>query len=338
MHGSPPSRELIRMLLQGTAAPRPLVLPIVFALGARIENVSLGAYLGNPTKIVNAMRQLRGPLGVDGLTCYCDPFLEVEALGATVHWSDNDTQSRITWPGRPPPGEVAEGLFPPEEAVRRGRIPVAVDVVRRLKTLVRDEVLLTACLSGPFTLAARIGQLDTTNAFGVEQLRGAAMELASEVVTQLSSVLAEAGANVLFLREQMLPNFTPETAEAWSLCLEPAVNIARFYEAVPALVLSTRSPREYARHALRELTNIVTCVEPAVWSSLEPEILSNVDVRSAGVAVPTEMLTESGPSVAGDAASGMWPRKVIATTPDDVPPESDARALADALRRYAVQG
>src|SRR5579864_8117002 len=130
MHGNPTPRELQRMIFQGTPVSRPLLLPIVFSLGARIENVSLRAFLGNPTKITNAMRQLRGPLGADGITCYCDPFLEVEALGATLQWSDDDSPPKLVWPGHSRAGDVPLGLASPDEAVKRGRIPIAIEVIR----------------------------------------------------------------------------------------------------------------------------------------------------------------------------------------------------------------
>ena len=50
--------------------PRPLFLPIVFSLGAKVENVPLATFLGNPAKISSALRQTRGPLGTDGVACY----------------------------------------------------------------------------------------------------------------------------------------------------------------------------------------------------------------------------------------------------------------------------
>ena len=69
------------------APPRPLFLPIVFSLGARVENISLRNFLTNPTKISNALRQIRTHLRRDGVTCYFDPYLEAEALGGVFDWA-----------------------------------------------------------------------------------------------------------------------------------------------------------------------------------------------------------------------------------------------------------
>src|SRR5712691_650675 len=90
--------QMVKRLLQGIAPPRPLFLPIVFSPGARVENQPLPAFLSNPTKICNAQRQLHGALHTDGYSCYFDPFLEVEALGATLHWGAADQPPQVRWP------------------------------------------------------------------------------------------------------------------------------------------------------------------------------------------------------------------------------------------------
>src|SRR4029077_18774449 len=79
-------RQAVQRLLQGIPPSRPLFLPIVFSLGARIENLPLRNFLSNPTKIASALRQIRTHLRSDGLTCYFDPFLEAEALGGALDW------------------------------------------------------------------------------------------------------------------------------------------------------------------------------------------------------------------------------------------------------------
>ncbi|MGH3053909.1 MAG: hypothetical protein ACRDL7_02905, partial [Gaiellaceae bacterium] len=65
-HDSTP-RAIIKGLLRNETPPRPLLMPIIFSLGARLENLPLREYLSNPTKISNALRQIRSVLKVDGL-------------------------------------------------------------------------------------------------------------------------------------------------------------------------------------------------------------------------------------------------------------------------------
>src|SRR5712692_7698576 len=117
MERSPTPRQMAKGLLSGIVPPRPLFLPIAFSLGAKVENVPLGAYLSNPTKISSALRQMRALLRADGVACYFDPYLEVEALGATVQGSSDGLAPTIHWQGPARLGELPEGLRSPEAAM-----------------------------------------------------------------------------------------------------------------------------------------------------------------------------------------------------------------------------
>src|SRR5215470_20243308 len=97
MEGKLTPRQIAKGLLSGIVPPRPLVLPIVFALGQRIENIQTNAYLNNPTKIVSALRQVRNHLQVDGIACYADHHLEVEALGAKLDDQAQEAPPMFRW-------------------------------------------------------------------------------------------------------------------------------------------------------------------------------------------------------------------------------------------------
>src|SRR2546426_4781132 len=98
MEGGPTPRQMVKGVLNGIVQPRPLFLPIVFSLGAKVENVPLGSFLGNPTKISSSLRQMRMHLRADGVACYFDPYLEVEALGAKLQRISDHQAPTIHWP------------------------------------------------------------------------------------------------------------------------------------------------------------------------------------------------------------------------------------------------
>src|SRR3990167_3383891 len=116
MPGDMTPRQILETVLEGAAPPRPLLLPIVFSLGARIQGLPPAAFLKNPQKICNALRDIRGVLRADGVACYFDPALEAEA------------------------------------------IPIAADVIRRLRSTLGHDALLFAGAAGPFTMAGRLAQ------------------------------------------------------------------------------------------------------------------------------------------------------------------------------------
>ena len=55
-------RGVIKALLRGEAPHRPLLMPIIFSLGSRLESLALRDFHSNPTKIANALRQIRSVL------------------------------------------------------------------------------------------------------------------------------------------------------------------------------------------------------------------------------------------------------------------------------------
>src|ERR1700740_577008 len=203
MGGAFHPRQAVKELLQGIAPSRPLLLPIVFSLGARIENLPLRDFLLNPTKISNALRQIRTHLRSDGVTCYFDPFLEAEALGGALAWDAEGQRASLHWPQPGETSDLPDGLRSPDEAVKSGRVPVAVEVIARLKPLVGGQSLLMAGCRGTFTLAALLTQSDDTNGNHDRAPSSAAMEFAGEVAAAVARAFVEAGARAIFVCERI---------------------------------------------------------------------------------------------------------------------------------------
>ncbi len=313
---------MAKSLLQGVAPPRPLLLPIVFSLGARVENLPLPAFLANPTKICSALRQIRTRLPADGVTCYCDPFLEVEALGAALHWSNDHQSPSVCWPEAARKGELPPGLRSPEDAVRKGRVPVAAEVIRRLTSLLRDDALLMASVNGPFTLAAQLLQFGEQEIADADDMPVSALELAAAMLALLASTFLQAGAHVIFIREDFLPRLSAERCENWGNLLSPACNIIRFYGALPVLLLT--NPAAVGKN-LEPLMNRewdgIFC--PAMDASL----LAGwpcTEATKLGVALTPDCISPD-PALIARIVS-LHPSMV--TTSGDVSPSTDVKQLA----------
>jgi Uroporphyrinogen decarboxylase (URO-D) len=321
-------REAVRGLLQSIAPPRPLFLPIVFSLGARIENVSLRNFLTNPTKISNALRQIRTHLRSDGITCYFDPYLEAEALGGVLDWESEARRPSLRWPQPSHDGELPEGLCAPDETGKRGRVPIAVEVIRRLKPLVRDDFLLVAGVTGPLTLAAQLAQIDTSESARKQSPPDSALSLAADVSPVVARALVEAGANVILIREELLPSSADALAD-WTSRLASTINIVRFYDALPVLLLS--SPKSAAHEyesILREPSDAVVCV-PIDRSAAGP----GAERRGTGygISLPASAFESDQSGVAELTASirQIIPEvhPALVTTTSDLPSSADLKAL-----------
>jgi len=333
MGGQIELHELLKRIQQGTAPPRPLFLPIVFSHAARIENLPLRAFLANPTKITQAARQIRAHLRSDGLTCYFDPHLEIEALGGTLEWGSSE-QPSVRWTRNLVNGDLPEGISTMDEIPSRGRVPVAVEVIRRLKSLVRGEFLLTVGISGPYALAAQLVRA-MRDASGGSEIAPGALEVASEAIAPIAKAFLEAGANVVFIREELPPS-APAFADLASL-LATTVNIIRFYEAIPVLLLSSES--QYPGPAFQRSLDCIVC---PVLSELSPGILAELGKAAPanlGIAIPVSVIAEGQPSISkfGEDFRRIFTtfQPPLITTSGDVPPATDLRNLKE-LRDFLI--
>ena len=338
MERSPTPRQMAKGLLSGIVPQRPLFLPIVFSLGAKVENVPLDAFLGNPTRICSALRQMRTHLHPDGVACYFDPYLEVEALGATLSRISDDEAPTIHWLHRGLLGELPEGLRLPEEAAKSGRVPVAVEVIRRMNALPNRDSLLMAGVTGPLTLTARLTQLEHKESLRSEDLSEAAQELAASVVTQMASTFLEAGADLILIQEDVVPALSAESCDAWANLLAPTINVVRFYEALPLLNLCcAHLSQENWELIDRQHWDCVRCAPAEVIKARRGKGVPVTDGIPFGIALPSDTFRPEGASdksSSQDIQSMMASlRPSIVTTAGDVPVKTDMKRLLDVFGR-----
>jgi hypothetical protein len=305
-----------------------------------VENQPLPAFLGNPTKICNAQRQLRAALRTDGYCCYFDSFLEVEALGATLQWGAADQPPSVRWPQGAELGEIPDGLRTPEEAAQAGRIPIAIEVLRRMKAMVRDDSILMAGVTGPFTLAARITQLEAGGAWRTREVPESAVEHATSVITRISGALVEAGASLIMIREDVLPCLSQEQFAAWASALEPAFNVIRFYEALPVLQLTAGD--SFAANSALIQQRRWDCVLCPSLHGIPPQLAnasSEWNSATLGLALPpqTFQLEDSALQDLSNSFRRMVTsmRPAILTTAGDVPAMTDMKRLDKALEKVS---
>jgi len=315
---------MMKSLLQGNPQPRPLIVPIVFSLGAKIENLSFRAYLENPTKISNALRQIRTQLRTDGVSCYFDPLLEAEALGGTPQWDEANQNRSIRWPQPTQRGELPARLRSPEEAANSPRVKVAVEVIRRLNSLLLDEPLLMAGVSGPFTLAARLTQLDPGQMRDGQEPSESALEAAAAAITKIASAFVEAGADMIFIREEALSSLSSDKCQDWASLLAPVFNIVRFYEAMPVLQIAAEAATE------RNVEVVFQQSWDAILCSASQEFVNGAQGRDEnfmfGFSVPLEVLEASDRSGAPSPGFSSF-KPALLTTDGDVPVTADLKRL-----------
>jgi Uroporphyrinogen decarboxylase (URO-D) len=305
-------RQMLKALVRGEALARPLLLPVVFSLGSRLENLPLPNFLKNPTKIANASRQIRSTLKIDGLTCYWDPLLEVEAFGGNSESNDTDRMRQTL--------EKSGGIS------RMGRIPVAVEALQRLKVMLKDDPALMVRVTGPYSLAMQLASHSNSPP-------GEILEFAAEVTSSLVNSYLEAGADVVFLTENTLPKSSTNDFERWKALLDPVVNVIRFFEALPVLLFDQAISSEDRERVRRHAWDCAICVpaETGKWQGAVPWV--GIHMQGLEVARSEDEAREWAASIL-KAASAI---QVSFLTSLDVAAASDPKSLTRALSALRAQ-
>lgn len=208
----------------GQLPDRPLFMPLIFAAAAKVAGLAPQQFYTNPTKIANGLRQLQGPLRCDVLACYADKTVIAEALGASLSWEAGLPQVTA------PPADLV-----PVEPTGQGRVPVMLEVVRRLRVVLRDRVALAVALPGPFTTA---GYLSPPAATAGAPSPADCLAASGGATLQVTRAACEAGADVIYLIEAQPPASDHPLRSRWLAMLETICNVTRFHEALPVLLLA----------------------------------------------------------------------------------------------------
>jgi hypothetical protein len=327
----PTPRQIVKALLRGESPRRPLLLPIVFSLGARLEDLALRDFQCNPTKITRALVHIHNFLKVDGLACYFDPFLEAETLGCTLNWQAGESRT-LTCPPFFSVEDLRRRVGSLDDMSQKGRIPVVRDVLQRLKVMLKDEPALMVGVSGPLALAAQLQ--------GGEGLKSPDPELvafAAEAVATVSENFVESGADVILLAEKIPTTMSAAAWESWHALLDPIINVIRFYEALPVLLINGISAADDSIASCLAINgdlNCVFCPSPAL-AQLNGMQAGGKQGSDFGIAFPASIFRlDQADRERVLAAVGKLARDkdlVLLTTAEEVPVDTDMKQLGKIL-------
>ena len=203
-----------------------LFIPIIFSFGCVLEDMPFKEFLGDPTKVSNALRTIQNYFHVDGVVCYADKILMAEALGCHPHWS-------VSPPSIEPLTKIPEELESRiGTALQEGRLNTAVEVTKRLNALLPDTILMCS-VSGPLTLARQLAGISPLEVFDHRDLLGQA----TKAILAFSKALGNVGIDLLLFSEEELPPLDERSLKALRRCYSPIWNTAKFYNISPLLTV-----------------------------------------------------------------------------------------------------
>lgn len=249
----------------GGAVPRPLLAPLCSAIAGEIEGLAPEEFLQDVTKLSNSVRDIARSLDVDVAVAEFDTLWDVEALGVPLDWSE----------GLPPAPQGKLPTASEPDFANSGRGPVVTEAISRLQSLLGDEIVVAAGVTGPARLS-RLSEGELSPA-----------EAAESLVLPAVRPLCEAGAKVIWVVEEPEP---PDDPEALVAAMQPVWGSIQFYQGLGVLHLAGAA--DGWKPMISESGPYLPCFDP----DQSPELAAYVreSQNTYGLALP--------PGPPGDAA------------------------------------
>jgi len=236
------SKELVVNLFRKRALSRVPFIPWMCSFPAKLEQVSVKKMLSDPTVLTRSLQNAQKLIGYDGIAVVLDTSLEAEACGCEIKWEKEGESPVIT--SHLLDGATTEDLNI-SEIQTRGRIPVVLEVARRIIRLKGREVAVLGVLTGPVTLAKHL----KGNTFEVDSRNGSPkaaelIELTQKINVNLCRAYCEVGVDAIVIAEDLLGRIHPNLFNTQvSGAFKTLWNIARYYN-VYSIVLARDCSQE----------------------------------------------------------------------------------------------
>jgi hypothetical protein len=187
------SRDRFRSTIQVMNAGRPVFLPLIYGLAARIEQVPLMDMVLDPTYYANLLDGAYKLLKHDAIITNFDPSLEAEIFGAQVEWkSDYDLPQITDW---------ASCGLETASLETSGRIPIMLEAIKRLVQTRGKEAAIVGAVTGPCSLARMIAdKAKLEKEYQFEEV----IALTGNQLTKLVRSLCDAKVDAILIREDLL--------------------------------------------------------------------------------------------------------------------------------------
>ncbi|MFN8377373.1 MAG: uroporphyrinogen decarboxylase family protein [Anaerolineae bacterium] len=171
----------------------------------RLKGYSAEELLQDPDKLFEALLEVNRVYDPDGQPVLFDLQIEAEILGCELLWSDKAPPSVASHPLEADP---ALELHLPRAT--DGRIPLALDVMRRMKAAVGEHTALYGLICGPLTLASHLRGTELfmdimLNPDSVTRL----IAFTTEVCKRMTDLYVDAGMDVIAVVDPMVSQIGP---------------------------------------------------------------------------------------------------------------------------------
>ena len=180
-------------------------VPFAGVHAGKLKGYSAEELLKDPDKLLEALLEVNRVYDPDGQPVLFDLQIEAEILGCELVWSDKAPPSVASHPLESDPD-----IELPLPRATDGRIPMALDVMRRMKAAVGDHTALYGLICGPLTLASHLRGTEIfmdimLNPDAVTRL----IAFSTEVCKRMADLYVGAGMDVIAVVDPMVSQIGP---------------------------------------------------------------------------------------------------------------------------------
>ena len=216
-----------RNTLRLTNADRPVFVPFVYGLAAKISQLPLQEMISDASYYTNSLEDAYKLLQYDGIVNSFDSTLEAEAFGCELEWSGDYAAPRVAGCN-----QLALREVNPEES---SRIPVLLETTKRVVMSQGKEATVIGVLTGPCSLVKAITGNEKNP--DIENV----ISLAGSLLAKLTRSLCELRIDAVFFREDVLSAEYPAELlshnKAYAAVYATLFNLIKYYNGYPVLIV-----------------------------------------------------------------------------------------------------
>ncbi len=201
-------KERILNIMKQQPTDRIPWVPFVGVHAGSIIGYSAEDVLKDADKLYESLMEAHKLYQPDGMPVIFDLQIEAEILGCELVWADDCPPSVKTHPCDEEATIPCKCKLPTKES---GRIPLVLDVMKRMKDSVGDDTALYGLICGPFTLASHLRGNDLfMDMILDENYVKELMEFCTEVALKMVDYYTEAGMDIIAVVDPLVSQISPE--------------------------------------------------------------------------------------------------------------------------------
>lgn len=207
------SKEVLFSALRHEKTNRVPWVPFAGVHAGKLKGYSAKEILQNADKLFESLLEVNRIYVPDGMPIVFDLQIEAEILGCKLLWAENNPPSVRSHPyAKDGSGTPSDDKIP---GPNDGRIPMVVDVMKRMKAAVGETTALYGLICGPLTLASHLrGSSFFMDMFMDPDYVKQLMEFCTKVSLKMCEYYIDAGMDVIAVVDPLVSQVSPDSFES----------------------------------------------------------------------------------------------------------------------------